>query len=150
MTKDEQQQTHGGNHNQDADDGSHRASNMENLRIVSFPRELYSSSTENASTGQSQTQSRLAEEFRANVEHDIVSKWKRPTSQMYRAQGDQFEQTEGSEKDEKERERRQDAHGERGTDIFRDTWVRYLGYANEFGESFRPLFPRLVVCIIKN
>ena len=22
-------------------------------------------------------------------------------------------------------------------DIFRDTWVRYLGYANELGESFR-------------
>jgi hypothetical protein len=29
-------------------------------------------------------------------------------------------------------------------DIFRDTWVRYIGYANEVGESFRPLFPRLV------
>ena len=24
-------------------------------------------------------------------------------------------------------------------DIFRDTWIRYLGYANEVGESFRPL-----------
>ncbi|KAM6318103.1 mitochondrial fission process protein 1 [Podargus strigoides] len=24
-------------------------------------------------------------------------------------------------------------------DLYRDTWVRYLGYANEVGESFRPL-----------
>ena len=23
------------------------------------------------------------------------------------------------------------------TDLFRDTWLRYLGYANEVGESFR-------------
>lgn len=30
-------------------------------------------------------------------------------------------------------------------DLFRDTWVRYLGYANEVGESFRPLYPRFVV-----
>jgi fission process protein 1 len=29
-------------------------------------------------------------------------------------------------------------------DIFRDTWVRYLGYANEVGESFGPLYPRFV------
>ncbi len=29
-------------------------------------------------------------------------------------------------------------------DIFRDTWVRYLGYANEVGEAFRPLYPRFV------
>mmetsp|Transcript_58266 Transcript_58266/g.96598 ORF Transcript_58266/g.96598 Transcript_58266/m.96598 type:complete len:169 (+) Transcript_58266:32-538(+) len=27
----------------------------------------------------------------------------------------------------------------RNVDIFRDTFVRYLGYANEVGESFRPL-----------
>lgn len=29
-------------------------------------------------------------------------------------------------------------------DIFRDTPVRYLGYANEVGESFKPLYPRFV------
>jgi fission process protein 1 len=29
-------------------------------------------------------------------------------------------------------------------DIFRETWVRYLGYANEVGESFGPLYPRFV------
>ncbi|XP_029427889.1 mitochondrial fission process protein 1 isoform X2 [Rhinatrema bivittatum] len=26
-------------------------------------------------------------------------------------------------------------------DLYRDTWVRYLGYANEVGESFRALIP---------
>ncbi|KAJ6634223.1 hypothetical protein lerEdw1_014103 [Lerista edwardsae] len=26
-------------------------------------------------------------------------------------------------------------------DLFRDTWVRYLGYANEVGESFRAIVP---------
>ncbi|XP_026882918.2 mitochondrial fission process protein 1 [Electrophorus electricus] len=26
-------------------------------------------------------------------------------------------------------------------DIYRDTWVRYLGYANEVGEAFRALVP---------
>ena len=30
-------------------------------------------------------------------------------------------------------------------DIYRDTPVRYLGYANELGESFRPMAPKLVV-----
>ncbi|KAM6403715.1 mitochondrial fission process protein 1 isoform 2-T2 [Rhynochetos jubatus] len=30
-------------------------------------------------------------------------------------------------------------------DVYRDTWVRYLGYANEVGESFRPLVPVQVV-----
>ncbi|KAL4096364.1 hypothetical protein PRIC1_009724 [Phytophthora ramorum] len=30
-------------------------------------------------------------------------------------------------------------------DIWRDSLVRYLGYANELGESFRPILPRLVV-----
>ena len=30
-------------------------------------------------------------------------------------------------------------------DIWRDTPMRYLGYANEVGESFRPIFPRFVV-----
>ncbi|KAF0709606.1 Aste57867_5831 [Aphanomyces stellatus] len=38
-----------------------------------------------------------------------------------------------------------DARDEATTpDIFRDSPVRYLGYANELGESFRPLFPRFV------
>ncbi|XP_013195178.2 mitochondrial fission process protein 1 [Amyelois transitella] len=32
-----------------------------------------------------------------------------------------------------------------GDDFFRDTWVRYLGYANEVGESFRALVPVKVV-----
>jgi len=31
-------------------------------------------------------------------------------------------------------------------DVFKDTWLRYLGYTNEVGESFRPLVhPRFVV-----
>ncbi|NXA11690.1 MTFP1 protein, partial [Sapayoa aenigma] len=30
-------------------------------------------------------------------------------------------------------------------DLYRDTWVRYLGYANEVGESFRSLVPVSVV-----
>ena len=30
-------------------------------------------------------------------------------------------------------------------DIFRDTPIRYLGYANEIGESFRYQFPKLVL-----
>ncbi|XP_075289633.1 mitochondrial fission process protein 1 [Opisthocomus hoazin] len=30
-------------------------------------------------------------------------------------------------------------------DLYRDTWVRYLGYANEVGESFRALVPVRVV-----
>ncbi|XP_037938258.1 mitochondrial fission process protein 1 [Teleopsis dalmanni] len=30
-------------------------------------------------------------------------------------------------------------------DIYRDTYIRYLGYANEVGESFRPLVPRSAV-----
>ena len=30
-------------------------------------------------------------------------------------------------------------------DIWRDTPLRLLGYANEVGESFRYVFPRLVV-----
>ncbi|ESO97543.1 hypothetical protein LOTGIDRAFT_60346, partial [Lottia gigantea] len=25
------------------------------------------------------------------------------------------------------------------SDVFRDTWVRYLGYSNEVGEAFRSL-----------
>ena len=30
-------------------------------------------------------------------------------------------------------------------DLYRDTYVRYMGYANELGEAFRPNFPRLVL-----
>ena len=30
-------------------------------------------------------------------------------------------------------------------DLFRDTPIRYLGYANEVGESFKPIFPRFVM-----
>nr|XP_044988727.1 mitochondrial fission process protein 1 isoform X1 [Jaculus jaculus] len=30
-------------------------------------------------------------------------------------------------------------------DLYRDTWVRYLGYANEVGEAFRSLVPAAVV-----
>ncbi|XP_025932398.1 mitochondrial fission process protein 1 [Apteryx rowi] len=30
-------------------------------------------------------------------------------------------------------------------DLYRDTWVRYLGYANEVGESFRAIVPVSVV-----
>ncbi|EGW10806.1 mitochondrial fission process protein 1 [Cricetulus griseus] len=30
-------------------------------------------------------------------------------------------------------------------DLYRDTWVRYLGYANEVGEAFRSLVPTAVV-----
>lgn len=29
-------------------------------------------------------------------------------------------------------------------DVFRDTPLRYLGYANELGEAFRPIYPRLL------
>jgi mitochondrial fission process protein 1 len=32
----------------------------------------------------------------------------------------------------------------REVDIWRDTYLRYLGYANEVGESFRPIFPKYV------
>ncbi|NXS38044.1 MTFP1 protein, partial [Pomatostomus ruficeps] len=35
--------------------------------------------------------------------------------------------------------------GQDEPDLYRDTWVRYLGYANEVGESFRPLVPVPVV-----
>ncbi|KAM9330796.1 mitochondrial fission process protein 1 [Gastrophryne carolinensis] len=39
------------------------------------------------------------------------------------------------------------AHGSGKTqpDLYRDTWVRYLGYANEVGESFRALIPKSLV-----
>mmetsp|Transcript_16514 Transcript_16514/g.33840 ORF Transcript_16514/g.33840 Transcript_16514/m.33840 type:complete len:152 (-) Transcript_16514:103-558(-) len=30
-------------------------------------------------------------------------------------------------------------------DLWRDSPLRYLGYANELGESFRPIFPRAVL-----
>ncbi|XP_007900465.1 mitochondrial fission process protein 1 [Callorhinchus milii] len=32
-------------------------------------------------------------------------------------------------------------HSHREVDTYRDTWVRYLGYANEVGEAFRALVP---------
>ena len=32
-------------------------------------------------------------------------------------------------------------------DIYRDTYVRYMGYANELGEAFRPNFPKMVLPI---
>ncbi|KAM4707441.1 mitochondrial fission process protein 1 [Discoglossus pictus] len=36
-------------------------------------------------------------------------------------------------------------HDPHQPDLYRDTWVRYLGYANEVGESFRALVPKVVV-----
>ncbi|XP_016990612.1 mitochondrial fission process protein 1 [Drosophila rhopaloa] len=30
-------------------------------------------------------------------------------------------------------------------DIYRDTFIRYMGYSNEIGESFRPLVPKSLV-----
>ncbi|XP_031834605.1 mitochondrial fission process protein 1 [Nomia melanderi] len=35
--------------------------------------------------------------------------------------------------------------GKEDVDVFRDTPVRYLGYANEVGEAFRPIVPSSVV-----
>ncbi len=32
-----------------------------------------------------------------------------------------------------------------GDDIFRDSLLRYAGYANEVGEAFRPIYPKYVV-----
>ena len=29
-------------------------------------------------------------------------------------------------------------------DLYKDTWVRYLGYANEVGEAFGPILPKFV------
>lgn len=47
----------------------------------------------------------------------------------------------GAEKEEEE-------EGEEGeVDIFRDTALRYLGYANECGEAFRPLVPEIAVVL---
>ncbi|XP_070541030.1 mitochondrial fission process protein 1-like [Ptychodera flava] len=36
-------------------------------------------------------------------------------------------------------------NGAKEIDIFRDTWIRYLGYANEVGEAFRSIVPVTVV-----
>ncbi|XP_037724479.1 mitochondrial fission process protein 1 [Drosophila subpulchrella] len=33
----------------------------------------------------------------------------------------------------------------RDVDIYRDTFIRYMGYSNEIGESFRPLVPKSFV-----
>uniref|UniRef100_K3W7W3 Mitochondrial fission process protein 1 n=1 Tax=Globisporangium ultimum (strain ATCC 200006 / CBS 805.95 / DAOM BR144) TaxID=431595 RepID=K3W7W3_GLOUD len=42
-------------------------------------------------------------------------------------------------------QQQREADGERPpVDIWRDSLVRYLGYSNELGESFRPIVPRLV------
>ncbi|BFG03017.1 mitochondrial fission process protein 1 [Drosophila madeirensis] len=30
-------------------------------------------------------------------------------------------------------------------DIYRDTFIRYMGYSNEIGEAFRPLVPKSIV-----
>ncbi|XP_078687661.1 mitochondrial fission process protein 1-like [Branchiostoma floridae x Branchiostoma belcheri] len=38
-----------------------------------------------------------------------------------------------------------DSGTKKEVDIYRDTLVRYLGYANEVGESFRALVPVSVV-----
>ena len=35
--------------------------------------------------------------------------------------------------------------GEEEVDIWRNTLLRYMGYTNELGESFRPIFPKFVV-----
>ena len=32
-------------------------------------------------------------------------------------------------------------------DLWRETSVRYLGYANEVGEAFRPIYPRVIFII---
>ena len=37
-----------------------------------------------------------------------------------------------------------ESSGETGRDIWRDSLLRYLGYANEVGEAFRPIYPRFV------
>ncbi|XP_017085459.1 mitochondrial fission process protein 1 [Drosophila eugracilis] len=34
---------------------------------------------------------------------------------------------------------------EKDLDIYRDTFIRYMGYSNEIGESFRPLVPKSLV-----
>ena len=34
---------------------------------------------------------------------------------------------------------------DKDVDIWRHTMLRYLGYTNELGESFRPIFPKFVV-----
>jgi hypothetical protein len=35
--------------------------------------------------------------------------------------------------------------GDDTPDVFRETWVRFLGYSNEVGEAFRPIVPKFVV-----
>ncbi|XP_020808432.1 mitochondrial fission process protein 1 isoform X2 [Drosophila serrata] len=36
-------------------------------------------------------------------------------------------------------------HKTQEVDIYRDTFIRYMGYSNEIGESFRPLVPKSLV-----
>lgn len=38
----------------------------------------------------------------------------------------------------------QEGNGSSSVDIWRDTPLRYLGYANECGEAFGPLYPRFI------
>ena len=38
----------------------------------------------------------------------------------------------------------QGAEDRKPADVFRDTPLRYFGYANEVGEAFRPIYPRFV------
>ena len=35
------------------------------------------------------------------------------------------------------------ASSDAAVDLYRDTPIRFLGYANELGESFKPLIPRV-------
>ena len=44
-----------------------------------------------------------------------------------------------------EKMEKKEAASSKPVDIFRDTPIRYLGYANEIGESFRYQFPKLVI-----
>jgi len=47
---------------------------------------------------------------------------------------------------EEEEEKSENSSGEEGeVDIYRDTLLRYAGYANEVGEAFAPLVPAVVV-----
>ncbi|KAH8343310.1 mitochondrial fission process protein 1 [Drosophila kikkawai] len=36
-------------------------------------------------------------------------------------------------------------HKNQEVDIYRDTFIRYMGYSNEIGEAFRPLVPKSLV-----
>ncbi|CAM9622459.1 unnamed protein product [Ascophyllum nodosum] len=51
----------------------------------------------------------------------------------------------GEEGEEDEDEGSENPRAPRQVDIYRETALRYLGYANEVGEAFRPLVPEAVV-----